>query len=291
MMKNRRAKALIAAVACSWSTLGCSAPVDSIDLAASREDIIGGGPAAAGQWPWMVWFSVEDFDFQCGGTVIDQEWVLTAQHCTRTRLFQNELAASEFTVTAGDFDRGVDEGTEQVSLVDRVERADYGASAFGPADFDVALLHLTTPLTWTPFVQPMRPAVGADGPGLTVVDIGWGGTTQSVSPPPSDQLNQVTTVVVSNESCVIPDSRALQFDEICSGNSSGSVGNCHGDSGSSQMTQRSGGTWEQVGVTSWGAPDCTSFSVDARVSSHVGWIRQFVYDVASLPATNLAVYL
>lgn len=45
--------------------------------------IIGGSPAAAGQFPWQVavQFRTSAGNFFCGGSLIDPSWVLTAAHC------------------------------------------------------------------------------------------------------------------------------------------------------------------------------------------------------------------
>ena len=42
--------------------------------------IINGEQAAEGQFPWQVGLNVNDFWF-CGGSIISEEWILTAGHC------------------------------------------------------------------------------------------------------------------------------------------------------------------------------------------------------------------
>jgi len=42
--------------------------------------ITGGSPAARGQFPWQVALIVDNSWF-CGGSLIDNEWVLSAGHC------------------------------------------------------------------------------------------------------------------------------------------------------------------------------------------------------------------
>lgn len=42
--------------------------------------VVGGNPATPVSWPWLVSLQYENEHF-CGGTLIDESWVLTAGHC------------------------------------------------------------------------------------------------------------------------------------------------------------------------------------------------------------------
>lgn len=41
--------------------------------------IIGGQDASPGSWPWLTFFQIGSF--LCGGSLINNQWVLTAAHC------------------------------------------------------------------------------------------------------------------------------------------------------------------------------------------------------------------
>ncbi len=50
---------------------------------ANLHKIVGGRPAARGDWGWQVglnWYNQQNSHF-CGGVLINSEWVLTAGHC------------------------------------------------------------------------------------------------------------------------------------------------------------------------------------------------------------------
>lgn len=45
-----------------------------------RRRIVGGNSASFGSWPWQVALYREG-EFQCGGVIINENWLLTAAHC------------------------------------------------------------------------------------------------------------------------------------------------------------------------------------------------------------------
>jgi len=65
--------------------------------------IVGGTVATPNSWPWQVALK-NNGELVCGGTLLDQNWVLTAAHCERP-----------FTqVVLGEHNLYTSEGTEQV---------------------------------------------------------------------------------------------------------------------------------------------------------------------------------
>uniref|UniRef100_A0A3Q4FXT1 Peptidase S1 domain-containing protein n=1 Tax=Neolamprologus brichardi TaxID=32507 RepID=A0A3Q4FXT1_NEOBR len=51
--------------------------------------IVGGQDAPPGSWPWQVALSIFG-SLTCGGSLITDQWVLTAAHCS---LFNNNVSA------------------------------------------------------------------------------------------------------------------------------------------------------------------------------------------------------
>lgn len=108
--------------------------------------VIGGADATAGEWPWQAKLDTKDSGFTCGGSLITPTWVMTAAHCI------SDKDPSTYSVTLGDLNREMAEGTEQKFSVRRVEvHPDYNSPVF--VNNDIALLQLTRPATKTAFVN------------------------------------------------------------------------------------------------------------------------------------------
>ena len=54
--------------------------IPTIQPVESNYKIVGGREAIPYSWPWMVSLRVNG-THQCGGAIIDDQWVITAAHC------------------------------------------------------------------------------------------------------------------------------------------------------------------------------------------------------------------
>src|SRR6476469_3022905 len=128
--------------------------------ATAQPDIIGGGTVSSAPWGAQIyWDNVSTYNgFECSGTIIAAQWVLTAQHC---------LNSAGMHVRVGNVNLG--QGT--LVAVDRKVASTVG---------DMGLLHLTSPVSTTYMtLASSNPPVGA-----TNQIYGWGRTLNQ-SPPSS----------------------------------------------------------------------------------------------------------
>ncbi|QSQ21112.1 DUF1986 domain-containing protein [Pyxidicoccus parkwayensis] len=264
--------------------VGCvpSEPEDvSVEPTASVEsDIIGGNAADVGEYPWQAQLSIPGYSHWCGGSLIDNDWVLTAAHCV------DGISAGSFTVRLGLHQRSAPDSYVQTRGVRRVVRH---PNFNGLLENDVALLELASPVTFTPRVQPIALRATDAAVGATARVSGWGNTypQSGASDVLMETLLPVQDTATCNNAGTLP--LTVRDSMVCAGFVNGTSGGCHGDSGGPLVVEsgRFSGGWEQIGVVSWGVGGtCSSYTVFARVSRFVPWIRGYTGTVTVFGDVN-----
>lgn len=233
--------------------------------------VVGGGPTQT-SWPAQAY--VKAGNFNCAGTLITPEWLLTAAHCTYAGATGPPIAASSFTVWLGSNQART--GTQYA--VSRIVRHPSHDPPRHP--YDVALLKLDRAAPQQPLtlVGPSESALWA--PGVEATIIGWGTTTRGGSP--ATQLQEAQVPMVDDATCQRTWSSVFDRSSmVCAGGKG--VDTCNGDSGGPLMVPRAG-AFAIVGVISFGASTCAtadSPSVYARVGEPA--LNQWIRDVAGLP--------
>lgn len=233
--------------------------------------VIAGKFSKDGQWPWQVAMLKRD-RFNCGGSLITPEWVVTAAHCVK------KLSAADIKVVLGELDRGQISGNEQTIAVKHViTHSNYGKPQLNN---DIALLKLTSPVKLNGHVrtvclprQDEKVSVGA-----RCYISGWGKTSH----PGFSVLNlrHASLEVISNKDCSSSNSLYGQITDqmVCAANKAPyKQSGCHGDSGGPFVCQQTDGSWILHGAVSWGSPQCNvndAKPVFARISAFRKWIDE-----------------
>jgi len=211
----------------------------------SQEKIVGGHEAGENQWPWQVALFIDDAWF-CGGSLISDEYVMTAAHCAD--------GASYFNILAGAHD------VRASSEPHRVEITSYEGFTHpnwdpNTLENDIALVRLPEKIEFNDYIRPacLPPAEDESNGyvGQLTTPVGWGKNADSaggITP----KLQMVEDLpVIDNPTC--DQTYGIIYDGIMCIDSSNGKGVCNGDSGGSlnMRQEEEENKWTQVGVASF----------------------------------------
>jgi len=266
---------LIAAIAPAHAT-------DVLDEFAEKHFIIGGQPVERNTYPWMVALTynanAELVQRQfCGGTVIADQWVLTAAHCLYDRAgAQVTNNAFKVAINATNL---TDDGVPEIDVANIFIHPAYDHNGKNPHS-DIALIELAQPSGATPITLSTKPTDKLIG--LQSTAIGWGviDYSDTASPKFPIWLHSVDVPIVSMDVCNAPESYAdnIYPNQLCAGYKEGGRDSCLGDSGGPLVTTYEG-VVQQVGVVSFGNGCALPnfYGIYTDIPYFIGWINQFVY--------------
>ncbi|KAJ1125619.1 hypothetical protein NDU88_004043 [Pleurodeles waltl] len=246
---------------------------------ASRR-MYGGTNAILGEWPWHVTFSFLEEPF-CGGSLISEEWVLTAAHCfygNKTLMnpasWRAYLAFTTLGGTPGA--QSVERGVSQIIVHEKYTNFING--------YDAALVKLSKPVAFDRSIQPIcLPLIGHHfklrstcwATGLEDLQPGDNITTER-------HLQKVSITLIGQKTCnciyssldSLEHSKPVLPGMLCGTDKDGNRGPCSGDSGGPVVCNEDG-TWFLAGIVSFSLA-ChlpNSPTVFSAVSTFSNWIK------------------
>jgi len=227
--------------------------------------IVGGSFAIPNSWPWQV--SLFSGSFFCGGSIINNQWILTAAHC--------QVSTTNLIIRTGDHDISTSTDGETSHRASRwISHPSYNGNTLVN---DIALIRLNAPITFSNRASPVclpggrRPVVGQLG-----VVTGWGTTA-------ADGNGQISNILKQVVIPILPSSAAtalygsLPSTQIYAGTISNTNpgDSCQGDSGGPFVLRDSTGAYYQTGVVSYGVR-CAGNGVYTNVVDYEQWIADTI---------------
>lgn len=199
-----------------------------------QPNVVGGTPAAQGEFPWMVRL----WPMQCGGALIRPNIVLTAAHCVPATGYNTSITATLNVVD-------LESPSAIQAQSDWVWRAlDYNGSSHGK---DWALVRLQTSFN----LPTLQLVAGTAYNGGTFTVAGWGATSEGGAQ--QRFLMKADVPYLTDFTCKSAyGSSYISSEMICAGYTSGGIDACQGDSGGPLFRRDASNRWVLVGITSWG---------------------------------------
>lgn len=233
--------------------------------------IVGGSEAPKDAWPWKVFLkiTIDGEDYRCGGSLIDEEWVLTAAHCV-TDFNGNILGINSFKVLVGRHDITTEEG-EEFGVKKVIRHLHYDDTNLRN---DIALLQLTGKSSKSPVKLPSPIYMQSLMIGDPLVVIGWGKTRPGDDSSVTNVLMQVWVPLVSSVQCVIYYPGSVSDKIVCAGTPA--KDSCNGDSGGPLMSDKLHDGWTIIGIVSWGFSCANKPGIYTNVAAHLDWIKTYI---------------
>lgn len=245
--------------------------------------ILGGGNAAEGEFPWIAGIVRRDVPAPGligGGTLVGDQWVITAAHAVEG------LSASNLEVWLGITD--LDDATSRLTIgVLEIHIHPDFSSDSGTSVNDLALLLLDRRVS-SILPIPLVEDEGDLGEGDPVKTAGWG-TTMNGMIEPSQLLQKADAEIVSQMSATSVFGGVIDSTHLPAKDPAGTASPCVGDSGG-PLVRNVAGTDRLAGLVSFGSLPCNPAlpTIYTRIPSFLPWITERLDLTASPPEPLLS---
>ncbi|CAD7678328.1 unnamed protein product [Nyctereutes procyonoides] len=248
----------------------CGVPTFQPNLSAR---VVGGDNARPHSWPWQIslqYLKNGVWKHTCGGTLIANNYVLTAAHCISNTLTYRVALGKENLVVEDE------EGSVFANVESIVVHENWNSFLVRN---DIALIKLAEPVQLSDTIKlACLPEAGSLLPqDYPCYVTGWGRLW--TNGPIADELQQGLQPIVDHATCTQRDwwGTMVKDTMVCAGGD-GIISSCNGDSGGPLNCQAENGRWEVRGIVSFGSGlGCNTLkkpTVYTRVSAYIDWINK-----------------
>lgn len=258
---------------------------ESNDLISSQ--IVGGETADIADFPFYARLLITDFESSfghtCGGTILSDEYILTAAHCVDDEALEDNgytINNLGIVINNSSFD---DVALSEVKAVNAIYiHEDYDSITISN---DIAVLHLSTPITeeFTAITLPTsthkseyKVLDSIDVTGMGYIDNSYTNPTDLLTTTVNKQtFEECETLISSIYGLEFPENKALCVLPYSEN------GSCNGDSGG-PVTYNDDGTNQQIGLVSYGSAEGCALegypSVYTELYGFTDWISAKMVD-------------
>ncbi|XP_036619446.1 plasma kallikrein [Trichosurus vulpecula] len=247
----------------------CKSPSISVCSKTVRSRVVGGMRSAPQEWPWQASLQVKlrTRSHVCGGSVIANQWVVTAAHC-----FDDLPSSDIWRIYTGILNQSEIQAATPFSRAKRI--IIHPQYKISETKHDIALIKLETPMNFTDFQSAICLPSKEDMAYTNCWVTGWGFTQEKGEI--QNTLQKVKLPIVPIEECREKYIQHEITDQmICAGYKEGGKDACKGDSGG-PLSCYQNGIWQLVGITSWGE-GCAKKDhpgVYTKVVTYADWILE-----------------
>uniref|UniRef100_A0A4Y0BP00 CLIP domain-containing serine protease n=1 Tax=Anopheles funestus TaxID=62324 RepID=A0A4Y0BP00_ANOFN len=250
--------------------------------------LLSGQPTQINEFPWTALIEFQmyngSFSFHCGGTLINERYVVTAAHCmmsTRRLWKVHRVRLGEWNLAkVKDCQDGICSNAPIDMDIEKIVVHKYFLPCSDNKAHDIALIRFTRPVQYSETIRPICLPLSEslryhNHVGKKSYVAGWGKTETDMA---SEKKMVVDLNIMRLQKCESFHRVSLNATHMCAGGML-EHGTCVGDSGGPLMRQHES-SWYLIGVNSFGPSNCGTAgvpSVYTKVAKYVDWIQDNIY--------------